>query len=776
MAARDFYQIQRADVGEPILGPYLRAFFDENAKMNREAMAAEGEDSPEDLSKLEMEARERIANLSRVAREASANDYKSYNDLLARFMEASSNEKIAGGKVAADIAKIRADIAMKYRDDANAEAESLGRKVAVGGATQRALDTLGKEQVTNSTAPTTALAGDIADQIRQLAAAEGAGGEADAKYVAMVRDAYESIAPVRKDVADEIQRLLLPESARKGQTPGDYFMEVFAPTTLEKAWKDSREHGKYFTAGVAPGAKMALESTGMNLTDLAPGGVGERRGSSTSGGGAPGGGSVPVDQTTSISGMSAPAASAFARSKAAGGSPEANIQAAINADLAYIEDLRKRREALSVRRGAFPRANIYTTTPNRMVPEETWRAVRKVGNMDPGAVEEWSAALARNPNINAAVREMGGTPERRYAVQDFRPERYEGEGKGISEVIASNLTVSNVPATVAGKDGFTYTVAPNGEVSYVKDGKTTKVPKGSKAYAAIMKEIGPMLPASGTNKVFASLPREVQALYQMAKAYADEGDLEAAARAARDVSDDDVRAAFGAALQRGAHDPSALGEVMDGISALPESATGEWGYAVRDMLDEHERTTPKIGQRATEILRGNAKALGGALEVSTVTGAKRHRTDVAETQEEQKDQNARGEYAMGLDSVAKALQSGNTPDEIESVWSKIGDSGTKRGALDAVKMARERGAGSVIKQSTTRQEGMRMGGGTKGEDVVKIDTGTRIETPDLGGPAPAKLAPEDVSVLDAFEAEPAPKKKTLTPDDMKALDAFEVDE
>lgn len=629
MAVGRFYSDNtEVNVGAPTLGRFMSAYFDEIKSMNDAALAYEQADDgtdAADLDKMEIAARERFAKMAEALQEAKSGDFRNTNDLMGKIIEGGVKERSNIRDTAAEMAGNRLQLRSDYRKISADEQDEFRRKTATKPETDAAIDQFATIVRNDANEPTSTVVNKLVNDLRQFATAEKAGGESDPKFVAMVVRTLNAIKdePRGAEIAQQVQQQVLPDSVRRGQTAGDYLMQIMPPTRSqvdEEAERVIRETGG---AGARGSMIEDIRSVGGDPNEIGKmAGVSTSTSTSTKTGGRPSGGSAPVREGGSVSmeGMSPDAIRAYQTASAGGSDPYAAMLAAMEAQQAYIADVAARRKeaAAKGRPSLYPRTNAYTVSPNRAVPEAVQRSIRKVGNMDPGRFEEWDTALARNGgNIDRAYKEMGGTPERRYAVKDYAASEFE-DGGGLGALIADNLTVSAAPHSTTSK--------------------------------------GVDSPLVGTMKMIKALPKEVRDLFGESIIYAENGKYDEAIAAARAVADDDVRAAFGTSLRRASDDPKALAEVLNGLAALPESVTGEWGGAVRDAIDEHTRSVPKVGERADEVLRGNLDRLGGALEGSGVSKAKRARTESKEVAERDADFAERSAFQADRERGAVAWQ------------------------------------------------------------------------------------------------------------------------
>lgn len=722
MAVGRFYSDNtEVNVGAPTLGRFMATYFDEIKSMNDAALAYEQADDgtdAADLDKMEIAARERFAKMAEALQEAKSGDFRSTNDLMRTVIEGGVSERNKMRDVSAEMAGNRLQLRSDYRKISADEQDEFRRKTATKPETDAAIDGFAAIVRNDANEPTSAVTEKIVQQLRQFATAEKAGGESDPKFVAMVVRALNAVKdePRGAEIAQQVQQQVLPDSVRRGQTAGDYLMQIMPPTRSqvdEEAERVIRETGG---AGARGSMIEDIRSVGGDPNQIGKmAGVSESTSTKTKGGG---GSAAPVREGGSVSmeGMSPDAIRAYQTASAGGSDPYAAMLAAMEAQQAYIADVAARRKeaAAKGRPSLYPRPNAYTVSPNRMVPEAVQRSIRAVGNMDPGRFEEWDTALARSGgNIDRAYKEMGGTPERRYSVKDYAASEFE-DGGGLGALIADNLTVSAAPHSTTSE--------------------------------------GVDSPLTGTMKMIKALPKEVRDLFGESVIYAENGKYDEAIAAARAVSDDDVRAAFGTSLRRASDDPKALAEVMNGLAGLPESVTGEWGGAVRDAIDDHTRSVPKVGARADEVLRGNLDRLGGALEGSGVSKAKRARKEEGEQVEKRADEQDRAAYEQGQRAVLDALDTGHDYETVGMAWDKAPDSAVKRGAWDALQDVSGTGV-ETLRRKITKEIGP-----APEAQTYTVRPGTKIETPDVK--SEIKIEEDDpfVSFAAEFKTESAPEE------------------
>jgi hypothetical protein len=767
MAVGKFYaDAGETKVGNPILGLFMEDYFGTIKAMNDANDAARNAESPEHLSKLEMAASQRIADLVDTQRKASAGDLKSYNDLSGIYLKAKSSESETAANVAAKMADIRANLYMKYRDQATAEAEQLGKKIQLRPENATIVANMGTEAKAEGRSVKD-IADRVVSQLRGILAAEKAGGEGEAKYdraVADVYDALASVGPRGLAAAELVQREMAAQSADEGITPSARYMKVHTPVTFEKAEKDAEQVGRKLGAGVRSGADAGIASMGIDPKDLAGGESSER--SSTTGDGGGKGTRGPPGASVRLAGMSDAGAAAFAAAAASGADPNAQIAAAIEAERANLADLRARREQAGTR-GLYLRANAYTASPNRMVPEESFRRVRELGNKDPGAVEEWTNALRLNGgNTERAYESMGGNPEERYGPKDFQPMQFE-KGGDLGAHIATLIEQASKPVQVQGEGGYLYTRTPDGEISYVKDGKTVKVAKGSDAYKAIETEIGVKLPQTA-EAFLETQPREVRDLFARAVIKND-------AEAARQVAADDVRAAYGTALRGASDNPKRIPEVLTAVTALPDGVFDDLSTSLRDLVDEHRRTESAGGAQSDAALRASLDRLGGALEGSGVSRVKRERVGATEAAERTQGVEDRAAFQSGREMAVNAWR--DTPAEGRAAVraaleanARTNPTEKNRGALDAFDEASRAGnTDSVYQQRTGRLA--RETAATIPSDTVSL--GGDANARDWRGQAPETDAPDLDTDIDLFlSPEPKTAKAAPVPDLDADVDAF----
>lgn len=372
MAVGSYYQIPGVGVSGGTAGAVLASYMDTIKSMNDAEMAFEADmaDTPAAIDKMEISAREKLADMSKALTEAKSGDRRSMNDLIGTVIKAKSSESETSARVAGSLAEKKLGMYQAAREDVSREAESAGKRIAVKPETARVISGFGATVRNNASSDAAALAAAAANTFAGQVQGESAGTPADAKFSKMAVDAYESLASEGekgKAVAAEFLKRVQPqmyEALQNGQPPGDYFMEVHAPNTWAKVRKEVEDVERKFGAGVRSGTDEVLRGAGISYADLGGGGSGESASTATRGGGDDDG-PRRAGGSFSVSGLSPEAAMALSQ----GDDPYAALQAAIAAQAKHIADLNERRaSATASRPSLYPRPNVYTVSPNRVVP------------------------------------------------------------------------------------------------------------------------------------------------------------------------------------------------------------------------------------------------------------------------------------------------------------------------------------------------------------------------------------------------------------------------
>ena len=167
------------------------------------------------------------------------------------------------------------------------------------------------------------------------------------------------------------------------------------------------------------------------------------------------------------------------------------------------------------------------------------------------------------------------------------------DGEWTYEVKDGTVTITTAPAANKGAVGKTYTAE--------KD-------KDSPVFKKIADHINKspeLAERAQARKALEAQPAGVRRLFTGVFDLADKGEYDEAKKAANDVSSDDVRFAYGEALQE---DP---GAAANGIRALPEDVLGTAGESVLRALDAPSKTPIDVA-----AIQGNLRGLGGALLVA----------------------------------------------------------------------------------------------------------------------------------------------------------------
>lgn len=693
-----YYEGAERNVGPSVLPDFLARWFATRKSMNEEAQSREPD--AEDLAALELKAREELGRLQRALVETRSGERKSANELAKTVLEVEGRDRVAAAQAAADVARQRLWLTGEFFKQADKEAERLADKVKVKDETAAKLDGIGRAAINETDVE--AAADRIAEQVRSLAQAERAGGPTDAKYDKMVVDVHRSLVDAGKpEIARAVAQRLLPEAG--ADTPAGYFLKVHSPLTYDEATKRAREEGRRYGAGVDTRAVWdSLARMGVQPPDLAEGGTETMTRTETRGAGA---GGVPVGGrggSVSVAG-SGPGVGAFTAAVQGGEDPYAALQEAIRTQMEYADSLAEQRREAQKRKSAFPRANPYLATPNTFVNERGVNAMFKVAENDPGQNRERADAFRRaGGNLGRAYAETGPV-EAEFAPGDYRSENFE-DGGDLGGWFAKAV---GEPVEVDGSGGYRYRIDPDLTVTIIgspnKKGVGTKVERGTAAYNAILGEVGNRHPLY----TMATQPAEVQALFGEALAYARAGQIKEAAKAAKDVSADDVRATYGMALKRSARNPAELERVTAAVSVLPADVGGAWSKAYTDAVDRFASTRQRGGRLAETELMGSVEQLGDALMGSVETGARRKGTEKRETAEAKADATMRDAYQrgreVGLESWYKIKDDPDAATKLrgglESAY-KAAPSEMAKGALDAVDAALKGEADTVYKQRT----------------------------------------------------------------------------
>lgn len=712
---QDRYGGAQRNVGTSAIVDTLHGFFGTRYAMNQQAAEDDGGRDADKLAEMELDAREGLGKLQRALTEARSGDTRSYNDLVGTVIKTKGGMAEASARASADVQKQKIWMRAKWMEKADQDKAALGAASRYSDAT--------REQV-RDVLPGSVMSGNVQAQGNTLAAhmesllqTEKAGGFGNAKYDTMVSDAYNALVRAgRREAADVMARKLQPSA---GMDPNQWFEQKHARMTPKEADEYAKEIGREYNAGVSTGEVdtwlrgmgiepseigMPGEDTETTVAEEASGGVG---------GGTRGAGSGGVR----AKGLSAGAADVLVTARDRGEDPYSAILKAIQQQTAFADQLAAERKAVSERRrSTYPKANPFVSTPNTYVSEEAQSAARRVGQNDPGLNKAWAGALIAEggnvPRAYESLREDGGA-QPRYTAKAYRAEALE-EGGDLGSHLAAVLGEA---VDVTDPDGkWAYRLNPDLTVTITrappenKSAVNTVVRRGSKQWDAIMGVAGEKAPLTKMATVVGQQPAEVQALFGDAWAMAINGDPKRAGELAREVSADDVRAAYGQAMQRAEKRPEEIEAIRAGLDALPEDVKAGWSAPFYDVLDEYGRNQHVGGYLAAGGARGSIGALGQALEQSRGTGQRRKALERVAGEENKTDVRQRGFYDQGRDLALKGLQ-GARDDweqmEVRRGWESAhrnAPSDLTRGALDALGVADTRGTDALALERTGRMQ------------------------------------------------------------------------
>lgn len=717
MAVIDERYSSRRDVGAPVGVTFLQKWFETNAAMSEAAREDEKGPDPGDLAEMELKARKGLGDLEKMMAEARSQDHFADSQLAGIYLKVNSEERQTGARVAGDLAVERLRTERAYREMADAEAEMLGKKIAVSPKTQGMIDRFDPSGMSAETA---------AAQFEGFVLEEKAGGVGDAKYDHMLADYTDRIKATNPAMAREVGRKLNP-GMEPDEDPATFYSRVHTPTTLKKAREDAIEAGGRNRAGLsAGGARQDLADIGMSPADLRS----ARSGGSSSGRRANDDDDGPRTRSggsgaVSMEGLSGPAAEAFAADVAAGKDPYESLASAIRAQRDYADSLAaQRREATANRKSRYPSANIYTTTPNRYVSERGQAAARRVGEADPFHNQFLADELSRNKgNIRKAtdaLRESGQDADR-FAPLDYQPEDVE-DGGDLGAWLASRIE--------AGED---------------------------------------------VEAVLGAQPASVQALFANARTLAAKSPKDAA-DLAREVRPDEVRAAYGEALQR-FEDPGEAQRILAGLDALPEEAAGGFRDKTYDAMDRYARGRATGGYQAMGQLRGSLQSLGKALIASGDVKERREARDRRRFAGDADEEGARSEFAKGQSLVRTAWEKADTDEKRAKVidaWKRAAEvdpSPLTQGAIAAVgEFAFKGGPSPTAEKQRTGRLQMEKAAPPPAKDIViageSLDKrGEMVVNPKDNDPLAPIGAPEDEFATFNAQWKAPPVQKAEAPDD-----------
>ena len=393
----------------PLVAASLDAFFNERARMNDEARAAEEGEDPEKLAALELKAREDLNDLQRALEESSRQQKNDASEFLLEYMKQIGANKRTSAEVSGrwNIAKLgayvsAAEIAEKTRKKLDADT---------------ALSDRGAETVPLlvETYASRGEAGPLVSAARALALSEKAGGVGDPRYDGLVREIERGLVLAGKpDMADAFVKEMNPAAAAEGMTANEYFVRKHDPESVDEMQEKITRLTRTMGAGIPDRAlDQALARQGINVQDyLGPTTSTETRERTR-------GASDPVGGAVSLEGSPA-ALRAFAESRQSGRDPQAAMLDAIKAQAAFADELAQRRRLASERRSAYPRANRYVANPNTYSPAVVerpkdegirWERSRGLESVMPPTLDverDWRAQSMGVPDTPAGMKPSAG--------------------------------------------------------------------------------------------------------------------------------------------------------------------------------------------------------------------------------------------------------------------------------------------------------------------------------------------------------------------------------
>lgn len=350
MPVQSFYGGGARNVGTPIAGEFLHRYFSTIKGMNDADRASSGAETASDLAELEAEARTRMGQLASTLAEVRNGDTRSYNDLRKAYLQAVSAEEQTAVRANTDIAIKRMDVYLGAWEGAVRDDKQLSAEITVSDEAAEMLRNVGRNSFED---PDTS-----AENFESLAQKENAGAVGTPKRDHM---AGRWIASTQRNKGSEYAEQTW-RSMGYEQDPRIEFVERHAPTTREAAddavdaWVRKTGGGGRGTGG----ARSGLTDMGISPEELEADGVSTRTSTRTPTGGA--GAGAPVSVGVAARGLSSAALQAMAGEQ----DPYKALQAAIEAQADYADDLARRREAASKGSGLYPRGNEYTVSPNRI--------------------------------------------------------------------------------------------------------------------------------------------------------------------------------------------------------------------------------------------------------------------------------------------------------------------------------------------------------------------------------------------------------------------------
>lgn len=569
MAVIDERYRSARDVGGPALGHYLGAFMKE-----REAMNAEATPDLSNLVAAEADARDRIARLRE--RQAMLRGKKEELSVRSSDKAAELKTKIlvaniaAGAKTTTADRQFRLGMQKLYSD----RAEGIAKKMEIPNEAASVIE--------SATAPTTATVDTRAARRSAMEKAKANEGTQEADVIdhaiwkgLVARDAITGTNDAVTYAGEHF--------GRDGDVvvdPNEYMYRMYSVKSPKEAEDDAKRVSK--AIGGSGGDPNLVD--GWLKDGSLPSVESETQTRERSSG--------PVDPEQ-----------ADALEKAIG-------------DLTnYADGLAAQRSAAGSRR--YPKGHSFLLNPNTFTEQEGWDALDVYSENTAGYNEEVGAALAKaggDPRkAYAALASQGGSNDDRG--RDYAPDLVD-DGLDISkwlvgevEKVSKPLVVKDGEWTYEVKDGtVTITTAPAANKGAVGKTYTAEKDKDSPVFKKIADHINKspeLAERAQARKALEAQPAGVRRLFTGVFELADTGRYDEAKRAANDVSSDDVRFAYGEALQE---DP---GAAANGIRALPEDVLGTAGESVLRALDAPSKTPIDVA-----AIQGNLRGLGGALLVA----------------------------------------------------------------------------------------------------------------------------------------------------------------
>lgn len=562
---QDYYQ-NRRDLGPSSMVAYLDAWLDERAGMNKSLMASGGKQAdPSRLAEQEARIRQALADLLKAKVSGSVEEMKAADDLAEQALKSYADVLVgnvqAGAKVAESKIKARTDISD--------------------------MDVRHRQVIAKSLTPNNPDTYKVMASAYKEAMAEG-GGNSDHVAAALIRtvndvsSAYEQGDPSKRDAVaamaleqakaagNNVVVARLEKAFFDGDAAADYFDKKypgFTPEEQAAVWRDVRKLG----AGASPEMVVALYE---KLTSQGKGGGGTKKGTSYS--------DIVPDLDDKIKSLQDAA-----------------------------DDLAKARHAAMTSPRRFPRPNYMIANPNTFTDPAQVRELRMWGVLDPTYVEEAVTARQREGTWGGAVRSMAERGGASQSIEKVAPLLLTEEPGEVAQTAAegawlATLEQVSVGKPIQGAGGYTYTLNADGSItsqSPEKNKAPVTLRAGSKFHTKIVEELFPE----------PVLPDAVAAIYAPSVAKARAGHWSEAAAAARNVSKDDVRAAYAQALVDVAGGRPVFSGVpkenqMEALVSSVGEGGGKWGEHLRSLL-----SLPMPNRFAKSRVMGAVESLGKAL-------------------------------------------------------------------------------------------------------------------------------------------------------------------